>query len=293
MYLGMLDWMRVEPLQVTAARLARFGYTSIEISGHLDARVSDIRHTLRRYELSCSGVVALMPIDVSIISAQGSRRRQAVEIAKESAEMAAALDATELTIVPGALDQLEPEASPENEWQWAIDGLQEIEKHASRIGVRIAIEALNRSETYFINRTDQALALAEAVGGGCGVCVDTFHQNIEDADPVGAIYACGDRLAACHVADSNRLACGMGHIDWPRVLHALHDVGYKGALSLECLPQLDRTPANPFPHDLETQSSPQVADRAGQPPCLSEAFYSYLVQTTAETLVPLMREMAA
>ena len=48
--------------------------------------------------------------------------------------------------------------------------------------MRIGIEPLNRFETYFINRTDQALALAEDVGGNCGVSLDIFHMNIEEAD---------------------------------------------------------------------------------------------------------------
>ncbi len=48
--------------------------------------------------------------------------------------------------------------------------------------MRIAIEPLNRFETYILNRADQALALAEAVGPDCGVCIDAFHLNIEDAD---------------------------------------------------------------------------------------------------------------
>ena len=60
-------------------------------------------------------------------------------------------------------------ASPEDEWRWAVEALKECQAHAETLGVRIGLEPLNRFETYFLNRCDQALALAEAVGGDCGV----------------------------------------------------------------------------------------------------------------------------
>ena len=36
MHLSMHNWMRSEPIEVTVARLARFGYGSIEIKGEPD-----------------------------------------------------------------------------------------------------------------------------------------------------------------------------------------------------------------------------------------------------------------
>ena len=71
--------------------------------------------------------------------------------------------------------------------------------------MRIGLEPLNRFETYFLNRCDQALALAEEVGGDCGVALDAFHMNIEEADLLAAIRAAGDRLVDFHVADNNRM----------------------------------------------------------------------------------------
>ena len=72
--------------------------------------------------------------------------------------------------------------SPEDEWDWAVEALKECQAHGEEVGVRIGLEPLNRFETYFLNRADQALALAEDVGGNCGVCLDIFHMNIEEAD---------------------------------------------------------------------------------------------------------------
>jgi len=133
-------------------------------------------------------------------------------------------------------------ASPDEEWQWAVEGLKQCQDHAERVGVRIALEPLNRFETYFLNRGEQALALAEAVGGNCGVALDAFHMNIEELDLLGAIRAAGDKLADFHVADNNRMPCGQGAIDWEKVVSELHGIGYDDYLTVEFVVPVDRTP---------------------------------------------------
>ena len=64
---------------------------------------------------------------------------------------------------------------------------QECFAHAKKVGVKIAVEPLNRFETYLFNRAAQALALADAVSPECGVCLDAFHLNIEEEDIYDAI----------------------------------------------------------------------------------------------------------
>jgi sugar phosphate isomerase/epimerase len=187
-----------------------------------------------------------------------------------------------------------PDGKPEEEWQWVTDALRQIYELSERVGVRLALEPLNRFETYFLNRADQAVALAEAVGPNCGVCLDAFHLNIEEADLFAAIRAAGKRLADFHVADNNRLAAGMGALDWPRIVRTLREVGYDGALTNEFVAPVDRTPVSPFPNQIETQAvdiSPEqrkfIEDHGSS--LLSEAFYTSLVEKTAETLLPLIR----
>src|SRR5690606_40368535 len=93
------------------------------------------------------------------------------------------LGGVEITIVPSTVGKIQPQADPDEEWQWAIDSLKQCYEHGQKEGVRLALEPLNRFETYFLNRHDQALLLAQEVGDECGVCLDAFHINIEEADP--------------------------------------------------------------------------------------------------------------
>ncbi len=65
----------------------------------------------------------------------------------------------------------------------------------------------------------------------------------------------GDRLYDFHVADTNRFACGWGHWDWAKLVGTLKEIGYDGALTVEFVAPVDRTPANPYPNMVETDLS--------------------------------------
>ncbi len=63
--------------------------------------------------------------------------------------------------------------------------------------------------------------------------VDTFHANIEEKDPAGAIRAAGDRLVHFHVSENDRSTPGEGHIPWAQIFTALQEIGYDGFLTVE------------------------------------------------------------
>jgi sugar phosphate isomerase/epimerase len=294
MHLSMHNWMRAEPLEVTLARLSKYGYESIEISGEPEQYTPDtVRPLLEKYNLRCWGSVTLMLGNRSLVAADESARRESVQYTKDCVDLVGALNGTEMTIVPSTVGKIVPDSNPEQEWEWAVAGLKEIYEHAQPQGVRLAIEPLNRFETYFINRGAQAMALAEAVGDDCGVCLDAFHINIEEQDLFQTIVDCGPRLADFHVADNNRMPAGMGHYDWKRVVETLKSVGYDGALTAEFVAPIDRTPANPYPNALETQPV-DISDEQMQfivdhgSSTLSEEFYDWLVEKNAQHLLPML-----
>jgi D-psicose/D-tagatose/L-ribulose 3-epimerase len=293
-HLSMHNWMRSEPLEVTLARLARCGYGSIEIKGEPDQYdTADVRDLLAKYDLKCWGAVTLTLGDRNLCAKNEAQRAATVDYMKRCVTMVKELEGQEITIVPATVGKVEPDATPDEEWGWAVDGLKEIHEHASAAGVRMAIEGLNRFETYFINRGDQALELANAVSPEVGICLDAFHMNIEEADFFQAIRDGGDRIVDFHVADNNRMACGMGALDWEKIVGTLQDVGYDGALTVEFVAPIDRTPADKYPEAVETNPvdiSPAemqfIIDHGSS--LLSEAFYDMLVEKCATTLLPLI-----
>ena len=294
MHLSMHNWMRAEPIDVTVRRLARHGYKSIEISGEPDVfDTKDLRNLLSENGIACWGAVSLMFEGRDLIHADEAVRATSIGYLNECITMVKDLDGYEMTIVPSQVGKVAPMDTPEQEWAWAVDSLKEVYAHAQKEGIRIALEPLNRFETNFLNRADQAVLLAEEVGPDCGVCLDTFHLNIEEADMLEAIKSSKERLVDFHVADNNRMACGMGALDWPLIVKTLKEIGYDGALTVEFVAPLDRTPANPYQNAVAAAEAELTAEQlrfiqdhgSG---VLSEEFYSWLVEETAKTLLPLI-----
>jgi sugar phosphate isomerase/epimerase len=161
-------------------------------------------------------------------------------------------------------------------------------EHALKKKVRIALEPLNRFETNFLNRGEQALELMKAVGSPehVGVCLDAFHINIEEKDPLGAIKNVGKKLYDFHIADNNRRAPGDGNWDWTKLLKTLKDVGYDGCLTTEFVIPGDRTPATPELFNQTSDTSkmdPQlkfIIDHGGFP--MSNEQYSVHFKRTIE-----------
>ena len=291
----MHNWMRAEPIDITVARLARYNYDSIEISGEPDIyNTKDVKQLLDEHGISCWGAVTLMLEERNLAAKDEAQRAMSVKYVKDTVTMVKELDGYEVTIVPATVGKIIPDGTPEEEWEWCVNALKEIYEHSEREGIKICIEPLNRFETYFINRGEQATALAEAVGPNCGVCLDAFHMNIEEKDFFQAIRDAAPRLTDFHVADNNRYAPGMGTLEWPKIVQTLAEVGYEGSLTVEFVAPVDRTPANPYPNALETEFvdiSPEqlkfIEDHGSS--TLSEEFYSFLVEESAKTILPLIR----
>ncbi|UCH26592.1 MAG: sugar phosphate isomerase/epimerase [Trueperaceae bacterium] len=295
MHLSMHNWMRAEPIEVTIRRLAKYGYESIEIGGEPDKYdTKEVRKLLKDNGLRCWGSISLMFTGLDLIQADAAGRENTVTYLKDCVTMVKELEGEIMSIVPSEVGKVNAQADEETEWNWAVEGLREVYAHAQKEGVRIAVEPLNRFETNFLNRHDQALLLAEAVGPECGVCLDAFHMNIEEVDFRQALLNARDRLFDYHVADNNRMGCGQGALNWRDIVGTLKEIGYDGALTVEFVAPLDRTPANPYKNatagaekELTAEQLKFIEDHGSG--VLSEEFYSWLVEETAKTLLPLIK----
>jgi sugar phosphate isomerase/epimerase len=291
----MHNWMRAEPLETTIRRLAKYGYDSIEIS-YDSVELSPgapgtkaVAQMLKDNGITCYGSISLMFTGRDLIHTDPAVRASSVDYLEKCTQMVADLGGSTMSIVPSEVGKVKALASPEEEWQWAIEGLKEVRDYATKAGVRVALEPLNRFETNFLNRHDQALLLAEAVGPDVGVCLDVYHMNQEDANMFKAIENAGAKLFDLHVADNNRMACGQGAIDWAQLLATCKKIGYEGSLTVEFVPPIDRTPANPYKNALAAADASLTAEQlkfiedhgSG---VLSEEFYSWLVEESIKTL---------
>jgi len=225
-------------------RASKSGLQGITIVGfpyQLD--VKGIKDLLSTYNLECVGTTGMWPEEMDLINPDEKVRRKTVQYIKDCCKMSADLGGNIFSgLVPSAVGKIKPLSSPRSEWEWAVEGIREAARYAEDLGIKLGIEPINRFETYFINRAEQALKLMKAVNmDNVKVVLDSFHLNIEEASPIGAILSVGSNLMDFHVADSNRMPPGKGHLDWRSIIIALKHIGYDGYLTLEFLTPIDRT----------------------------------------------------
>ncbi|MBE2271933.1 MAG: sugar phosphate isomerase/epimerase [Anaerolinea sp.] len=258
MHICMHNWMRPEPVEVTIQRLSRLGYDGIQIMG--EPRKYDWKHVRQLLDdnnLKCFGSVSIMIAGRDLIHQDVYYREMSVRYVNECLDMVAALGGNMFTLVPNEVGRVTPRATPEQEWEWAVEGVRQCARHAAQYGIRIGLEPLNRFETNFLNRHDQALRLMEDVGEpNVGVALDAFHINIEEADPYQAILNTGKHLVDFHVADNNRRPPGEGALDWAKLIQTLKDAGYpNGPLTVEFVVPFDRSPLAEKDEDAGTEAS--------------------------------------
>jgi sugar phosphate isomerase/epimerase len=111
---------------------------------------------------------------------------------------------------------------------------------AEKDGVELIVEPVNRYEVNFINNCAEGLDIIKETGRPCvKLMPDLFHMNIEDASFRRAFESARDYISYVHVADSNRLAPGWGHMPFDEIFEILRDIGYDGYLTAEILPKPD------------------------------------------------------
>ena len=121
-----------------------------------------------------------------------------------------------------------------DEWKWGVDFHQRLDPLLAGANVRMAVEPINRFETYFLNTAADAVKFVEEIGSPhIGILLDTFHANIEEKNVPDAYRLCGKWLRHVHTCENDRGIPGTGHVDWRGVFQALRDIGYDGWLTIE------------------------------------------------------------
>jgi D-psicose/D-tagatose/L-ribulose 3-epimerase len=121
-----------------------------------------------------------------------------------------------------------------DEWSWAVEGYQSVIATLEENDVTLAIEPLNRFETFFLNTAADAAALCDEVGHpNVGVLFDTFHANIEEKDIAAGYRTIGKHLRHVHACENDRGTPGSGHVEWDAVFQALRELRYDGWLTIE------------------------------------------------------------
>ncbi len=207
---------------------------ALEDTTHIDPLV--IRKALDDIELECLSICAAMGPGRDLRGTP-EEQKNALDYIHGAMETMAALGCPVLVgplySAVGRAEATKPD-DYKRQWDTVVGHLKAVASRADSLGVKLALEPLNRYETDFINTSAQAKALIEAVDQpSVGMLLDTYHMNIEEKNQAKAIATAGKHLLHVHACGCDRGAPGGDHIDWDGVRNALQEIGYTGSLVIE------------------------------------------------------------
>ncbi len=217
-------------------KVAEMGFDGVEIP-IFDPETVDIPHTQAALKATGLQVIGcnIMSPDRNPIDEDPGVRENAKAYLKRAIEIIAELGGdTYVGPMYSAVGKLVGRGRNQQEWDWCVEGLQEVAEFAGKHGVTLASEPLNRFETYFVNIAEDAVKLAEAVGSPYfKVHLDTFHMNIEEKNQGQAILNTGAQLHHVHCCENDRGTPGTGLVPWDEVFSALAQLNYDRWLVIE------------------------------------------------------------
>jgi len=244
---SMTQWIAGdEPVEESFKRLKKYKYDGIELTADANSVDQDrIKKMLEKYNMVCTSFCGIFPPERNLCSNDPVIAENAVQYIRDNVDYAARVGAPYMIVVPSPIGAtVLPEGLSYGEaWKNAVRNIRAAANYAAEAGVKLAIEAVNRYETFLVNTIDKAVALAREINHpAVGIMADLFHMSIEEGNLGAAIRKAAPYLMHVHIADNTREAAGFGCTDFKEVLYVLRDIGYEGPLTMEFLPRV----ANPY-----------------------------------------------
>lgn len=217
--------------------LAKAGFDGVEVPVfNLDVpHYAELRKKLDDIGMG-STIVTVMPgPQADFISPDPASRSGALDHLRRAIDCAHALGAD---VVAGPfyqpLGQFSGEPPTEEEKDRVAEGHRRAAEHAAGAGVMLAMEALNRFECYLFNTMADGVAHVRRVDHpNLRMMYDTFHVNIEEKDPLGAIDEFHPWIAHVHISENDRGTPGRGHTPIPESIRKIRAHGYDGWFTIE------------------------------------------------------------
>lgn len=127
-----------------------------------------------------------------------------------------------------------PPRNVEDDRAVLLEALATLGEVARSAGVVLLLEPLNRYENHMVHSLADAVSLiTELDSTSVRIGADTYHMNIEEADPARSLLDAGPYIGHLQASDSNRLEPGAGHIDWALFGASVQAIGYNGPIAIE------------------------------------------------------------
>jgi len=232
------------PFENVISQLSSLGYDGVELVTEdiSSSKRQELRRIVGSYNLEIVAIPSALVRErygLTFTDPSVEKRNAAVAKFNEFTSFARKIGASIVTIGlvrgwPGST------MAPDKAWDSMVSCINSCGKHAEEEGITLAIEPETRYEVGWIHTVAEALQMAEEVSlESVKLMIDTFHMNIEEESMVEPIRKAAKQLVHVHVADSNRCAPGMGHIEFAEIIQTLKSCGYHGYLGFEISPNPD------------------------------------------------------
>jgi hydroxypyruvate isomerase len=155
-------------------------------------------------------------------------------------EYARALGARKVNVLAGLLPD---GAKREDCLAQLVENVRFAADALNRDGICVLIEPINDKDRpgFLVNRTNEALAIAEEAAAGTArdvaVQADLYHMAMMGEDTPAALKRLGRRLGHIQFSDvPGRVEPGSGTLDWKRLFAAIDAAGYTGYSAAEYVP---------------------------------------------------------
>lgn len=243
------------PFEELFQKLSAAGYDGVELNldrestGHAltmdttSAQTAEIKKLSQAYNLPVHSISSSLYVAETLGSDDPTCRRRGQDILRKQLELASALGADGILVVPGGVSD---ERSLARAWDNSLESLSALKDEIVQSGVKVGVE--NVWNGFFLSPRDMAAFIDTLDCPGIGAYFDVGNVEIF-SNPQDWIEVLGSRIVKVHVKDFARTSSNAGHfvnllegsIDWSKVKAALDNAGYQGYLTAE-VDTFHRTP---------------------------------------------------
>ena len=237
---------------LTLAKKAGFEGVELALSGEgelsmnsTEREIQDVRKTaedlgLKLYSLSCG-----LCWDYRLSDDDEKMREKAKDMIKKQLETAKILGADTILVIPGAVNvefsMPEKKVAYDVVYDRALEGLNELKKHAESLKVNIGLE--NVWNKFLLSPMEMRDFIDKIGSEYVGSYLD-IGNTLYCSYPEDWVRILGKRIKKVHFKDYRLQAGGLhgfvdllaGDVDYPEVVKALNEIGYQDWVSAEMIP---------------------------------------------------------
>ena len=237
---------------LTLAKKAGFEGVELALSGEgelsmnsTEREIQDVRKTaedlgLKLYSLSCG-----LCWDYRLSDDDEKMREKAKDMIKKQLETAKILGADTILVIPGVVNvefsMPEKKVAYDVVYDRALEGLNELKKHAESLKVNIGLE--NVWNKFLLSPMEMRDFIDKIGSDYVGSYLD-IGNTLYCSYPEDWVRILGKRIKKVHFKDYRLQAGGLhgfvdllaGDVDYPEVVKALNEIGYQDWVSAEMIP---------------------------------------------------------